>query len=250
MTLHVDDAELVRACRHVHAAFVAFGQYRQPCRLELLPGNIVKARMRDVEARIDVPQQRVADRRDAVAVDTPSLARQWLPVDAMKMFEQRMRCQAGAQRRRHVVPRPFDHLDERLPERFFLQPRIGNICARDDERIETGIAQRVEVAVIALDIAARLLAALQGLQGKRVHEELGDPVTAADEADELALRRPQRRIRHHVQKTDVQLADVLVHGTVQRQDFVSLFAQLAECRQPGVSDEWHVVECNVLYGVR
>jgi len=45
----------------------------------------------------------------------------------------------------------------------------------------------------------------------------------------------------------VQLADILVHGTVQRQDFVSLFAQLAESRQLGVSDEWHVPEFNVLF---
>ncbi len=156
--------------------------------------------------------------------------------------------EAGAQDRGDIIPGPLYDLDERLPERLLFERRVCDVCARDDQRIEARIAQGLEVAVVPVDVTDRLLATFEGRKGKRINEELGNAVAAADQADELALGRPQRRIRHHVQEADVQFADVLVYRAIERQHFVTLVAKVTEGRQPGMSDERHATECNALSG--
>jgi hypothetical protein len=148
----------------------------------------------------------------------------------------------------NIAPCPLNDLDERFPESFLLERRVCDVCAGDDQRIESRVSQGVKVAVVPLNVAERIGAAFQFRQGKRVDEKLRNAVTAADEAYELALGGPQRRIRHHVQEADVQLANILVDRTIDRQHLVALIAQVTEGRQARVGDEWHGAEFNVSIG--
>ena len=63
-----------------------------------------------------------------------------------------------------------------------------------------------------------------------MHVELGDRIALTDQPEELAFGRRQRLVRHHVQQTDVQLADVLVQRTVRRQHIDALLSQAFESR--------------------
>jgi hypothetical protein len=68
---------------------------------------------------------------------------------------------------------------------------------------------------------------------------LGDAIAAADEPYELPLGGLERRVGHHVEESDVQLADVLVQGAVEREQLVPLGTEVLERRQLGVRYEWH-----------
>ena len=142
-----------------------------------------------------------------------------------------MRGKARAEHRGHVIFGPGDDVDQRLPERLVLERRVRDVGARNDERIQALFPHVLETAVVALDVVGRLRAAIELRQGERVDEELGNPVAAADQPDELPLGGLQRRVGHHVEKADVQLADVLVHRAVERQHLVPLFLEVREGRQ-------------------
>jgi hypothetical protein len=73
-----------------------------------------------------------------------------------------------------------------------------------------------------------------------VHVELGDGIALADQAEELALGGPQGCIGHHVEQTDVQLADVLVLGALGREHGDPFVAQTLEGGQGIVGDDRHL----------
>ena len=77
----------------------------------------------------------------------------------------------------------------------------------------------------------------QFLQRERVHIELGDLIAAAHQSEELALGRGQCRIRHHVQNTDVQLADGLVQRPARLEDGLALLSQALDVRALAADDD-------------
>ena len=224
MALEIHDAELVGAHRHVHARLVAVHQHPQPGGRQLVVRYLVPARVRHVEARVDALQQRMGAVAHPMAVHPPLLAGQWMAVDLIQLLDQRVRGQARAQDARHVVRRPVDDLPQRRPEGLQLERWLGDVGARNDERIQTGLAQVVESGVIGINVSGGLGAARQAGNGKGVNVELHDLVAVADEAHVLLLGYRKGGIRHHVQQPDVELADVLRHGAFQGQDVVAPLA--------------------------
>ena len=81
--------------------------------------------------------------------------------------------------------------------------------------------------------------ALKARQREWVNVELHDAVTGANQPDELALGGSQCRVRHHVQKADMQFTDVLVNGLVGIQQVVTLSLQVLESGQVVVGDDGH-----------
>jgi hypothetical protein len=72
-----------------------------------------------------------------------------------------------------------------------------------------------------------------------MHVELRDLVALADQPEELSFGGRERRVRHHVQQSDVELADVLVQGRLAREDGLAFRAQGREGGQLGIGDERH-----------
>ena len=65
---------------------------------------------------------------------------------------------------------------------------------------------------------------------KWVYMELSDLVALADQTEKLALRRLQGRIRHHVEQSNVELADVLLLRSLRRQHGGAIVLQALERR--------------------
>ena len=74
--LEEDDAKPILAGGRCTPASALSTRIVQPGVLELLPRDLVEARVRHVEARVDVAHQRVRRRDHAVAVHAPALAPQ------------------------------------------------------------------------------------------------------------------------------------------------------------------------------
>ena len=81
-------------------------------------------------------------------------------------------------------------------------------------------------AVVPIDVFPRGVAPGQARERERVHEELRDAVAAPHETDELPFRSLERGVRHHVEKPDVKLSDILVQRPVEREKFVPLRSQV------------------------
>src|SRR5690606_10904994 len=82
VSLEVDDPKAVRADREVDAGVIALGEDMQTGRFERLARDVVPARVRRVEASVDVLDERMAPIADAVLVHAPELPRQRLALDA------------------------------------------------------------------------------------------------------------------------------------------------------------------------
>ena len=91
--------------------------------------------------------------------------------------------------------------------------------------------KRRDVLVVTGDIGLGGFAAGQPGDGEAVDVEVRRLAGAADQAHELLFGHLECGIRHHVEQPDVQGADVLAAGVVQREDGLPLAPQLAECRQ-------------------
>ena len=84
--LEVDLAEAVGRGRHCHAAFFARNQYRQAARAELFGADAVPARVRHVEAGVDVGEHRVAAVQHAVAENAKEFFVASLARDAVEVL--------------------------------------------------------------------------------------------------------------------------------------------------------------------
>jgi hypothetical protein len=169
----------------------------------------------------------------------PALAAQRPAFLAVAELQHGMGRQTRAQRRGDVGVGPVDDLDQRLPERLFGQFRALHVGAGDDQRVQPAGLDLLEALVKALDVRTALGSARQLFQRERVHVELGDLVALADQPEELPLGGRQRGVRHHVEQADVQLADILMHGLVARQDGLALLFQAGEGGQIGIGDQGH-----------
>ena len=100
----------------MHARLCALHQHVQPCGLELVAIDRVEARVRNVEQSVDVVHQRVRAVDHMMTIDAPALYGK--PAALLRVLELQhgMGREARAQDRSHVLVRPVDHLDERLPE--------------------------------------------------------------------------------------------------------------------------------------
>ena len=67
-----------------------------------------------------------------------------------------------------------------------------------------------------------------------------------DQAEELALGRRERGIRHHIEQPDMQLADLLMDRVVRRQHGFALALQAFKCRQIRVGDKRHNKNSHVI----
>ncbi len=163
-------------------------------------------------------------------------------VDVVVVLDQCMRRQAGTEDRCHVRLGPPYDIDQRLPEWLIDEMWFDDVCARDDQRVEAFLSEILETEIVLRNMRPGRLAAIQPGQRERVDEELRNRVAAADKMDELPLGCLQRRIRHHVQEADVQLADVLVLRTVERQDDMAVVFSMrrtsaARCVRPAACTE-------------
>ncbi len=140
---------------------------------------------------------------EAMGVNTPPLAGQAHPLDAIATFQIRMRSQARAHRGADVPSRPLENLYHRCPEGLIGNIVTNGIGAGDDQGVEPVLPQTTKIFVVRLDITLRLGAARVGIHGKGVHVDLSDPIARADQPQELALGCFERGVRHHVQQADV-----------------------------------------------
>ena len=231
MPLKEHETDTVGAGGQVHAGLVTLRQHAQTGGIELLAGHRVPARVRHIEAGVDVIHQRMPFVHDAVWEHSPDLGRLRHAVLAIAELQHRVGRQAGTQGRGDVLPGPVDHPHQGCPEGLCRQLRTDHVGARDDQRVQALFADLLERLVVTRDVLTRRGATRQLRQGEGVDVKLRDRVALADQAEELSLGRPQRLVRHHVAQTDVQFADVLVHGPVGRQHLQALFAQAREGRQ-------------------
>ena len=157
MALEIDDAELVGADGQVHTDAGAFGEHVTAGRLELFARDIVVARVRRVEAGVDVAQQRMLAASMTLCCRRPSaFAADALPIEAVIVFDQRVRGEAGTEYGRDVVFRPTHDIDQRIPERFLIQRRVDDVGAGDDQCIETLFGQLLKVEVVFAICASAL----------------------------------------------------------------------------------------------
>ena len=116
---------------------------------------------------------------------------------------------------------PFSNFHQRLPELFLVQCRIDDIRAGDDHRVQALLLQFPEITIVLADVCPRFGSAIKLLQRKGIDVKLCDSIAAADQAYELIFRRSQRGIRHHVEKTNVQLANVLLFCAIKAEHFLT-----------------------------
>ena len=89
---------------------------RRPGGIELLARHRVPARVRNVETRVDVIDQRMGVVGHAMFEHPPDLVRPGRTPLAVVEFHHRMGGEAGAQRRGDVFRCPLEDLDQRFPE--------------------------------------------------------------------------------------------------------------------------------------
>ena len=237
--LEIDEPEAVRAGRDQHPALVARDQHLEARRLHLPAGDVVEPRVGRLEAGVDPGDERVGAVGHAVGEDAPALGRQVGALHAVEPLERGVARKARAEHGGHVLPPPVEDLDERLPERLAGDVGLGDVGAGHDEGVEPVALELVERLVEPLHPFASGSPALHPGHREGVHEELGDPVGGADEAQELAFGRGEGRVRHQVEETDVELADVLSHRPPRIEDLVSLAPEPVEGRKVGMGDEGH-----------
>ena len=176
---------------------------------------------------------------DAVRIHAPALEALVPALLAVAELQHRVRRQARTQRGCDVVVGPVDDLDERLPERFQRQVRLRHVGAGDDERVQPLFLDALEGLVVLRHVGLRLGAARELLERKRMHVELRDLVRLAHEPEELAFGGRERGIGHHVQQSDVHLADVLLERDVARNDVLAFLPEALERRQIGIGNQRH-----------
>src|SRR5690606_3244950 len=93
--LEVDEAEAVRADGEMHSGFGAFDQDVQSGRLELVAPDFVEARVRHIEPRVHVGNQRMAAVQRVVTVDAPALGWQWPTLLVVTELQHSMGGKAG-----------------------------------------------------------------------------------------------------------------------------------------------------------
>ena len=116
---------------------------------------------------------------------------------------------------------------------------MADIGPGDDQGIQALLADFSEGFVVAGDVVPGRGAPRQGVQAEGMDEKLGDGIALPDQAEELALGRRQRRVRHHVAQPDVQFANVLVQGARRIEDVLPFLAQALESRKIVVRDNRH-----------
>ena len=171
-----------------------------------------------------------------MAVNTPLFLLKVPAVDAVIVFDERVGREAGTKYRRDVFFRPAHDVDQWFPERFLVQRRVDDIGTRDYQCIESLFGQLFEFEIVFLDMLTGFLAALYPRHRKWIDEKLRDGIAAADQTDELPLGRGERRVRHHVEKADMQLTNVLLLRAVEGQDNLAAITQDLECGQTVVGD--------------
>ncbi len=171
-----------------------------------------------------------------MAVNTPLFLVEMSAVDAVIVFDERVGREAGTKYRRDVFFRPAHDVEQRFPERFLVQRRVDDICTRDYQCIESLLGELLELEIIFFDVFTRFLAALYSWYRKWIDEKLRDGITTADQSDELPLGRGKCCVRHHVQKTDVQLTNVLLLRAIERQHHLTAITQDLECGQTVMGD--------------
>ena len=87
-------------------ATLGLGQHAQTGRVPAITGDVVPARVRGIEAGVDVLGERMRAITDAVAVDTPELVWQGLTVEAVEVLDERVGGETGAQDAGDVLGRP------------------------------------------------------------------------------------------------------------------------------------------------
>ena len=80
---------------------------------------------------------------------------------------------------------------------------------------------------------------------ERVNVKLRNLVAIAHQVDELPFGGRQRRIGHHVQKADMQLADVLLQCITEIQDFQAITSKSGKGRQFIVSYQRHGLDTKI-----
>ncbi len=135
VSLEEDDPEPIPADREVDSGLLALGEHVEPGRLELIPEDLVEARMRHVEARVDVRDQGVRAVEDPVRVHPPALRGKRAALLAVTELKHRVRREARAEDRSDILDGPVDHLDERLPECLLREVRTRHVGPGDHERI-------------------------------------------------------------------------------------------------------------------
>ena len=239
VALEIHNAKLIGADRHVHPCLVAVHQNPQPGRRQLLVGDLVPARMRHVEPCVDALQQRVQAIGYPVAVDSPLLARQLVPVNLIQLLHQGMRRQTRTKYAGDVIRCPIDHFPQRRPERLQFQGRLRDIGAGNDQRVQARLSKVFKLSVVRVNVGGRVRTARQAGNRKRVDVELRDLVAVADKPHVLLLSNGKRGIGHHVQQADMKFSNVLRHGPIEGQDVVADSAQSVESGQVGVRHEGH-----------
>ncbi len=184
-----------------------------------------------VKAGVDAGDQGVAPVHEAVGVDPPALVGQAPAALAVTELQHGMGGQARAQGGRDVFMGPVDDVDQGLPERFLGQIALGHICPGDDQGVQAVLLDLLKALVEFRDVLGGLGAAFELLEGERMHVELGDLVALPHEAKELALGGRQGGVRHHVEQSDVEFANVLVDGELPGNHRLPFLDQAAERRQ-------------------
>src|SRR4030065_1896144 len=135
MSLEEHNAKTIRAAGEVHTGGFAFHQNAQPGLLELRACDLVEARMRHIETRVDVRHQRMTPVDHAVREHAPSLEAEVFAFLRVAELELRMRGEARADGGCDIGVSPVNHLDQRLPERLLRGGRLGGGGGAGYERL-------------------------------------------------------------------------------------------------------------------
>ena len=163
-----------------------------------------------VEFRIHIAYQRMAAVDHLVTKYAPFFADALFAFLPITKIEDCVSGETGAKRRGDLLVSPVGNLDQRLPENFLRQIRADDIGTGNDQCVQSLRLDLVEALVMFIDMLACSSITRQRIQCKRMHIKLGDRVTFSYQPQELSFGGFECCIRHHVQKPDMQLTNILL----------------------------------------
>ena len=158
-----------------------------------------------------------------VRIYSPAFARQPGALHAVAALNQRMGGQTRTEYGSDILLGPCKNFSQGLPEILFLQMSMSDVCAADDQRIQSVPPDLLERIVIFADMGPGFRTSLQPVYREWMYMKLGYLVTGADQAEKLSFGGFQRGVRHDVQQADMKFAYRLVAGAFGREDFLAFF---------------------------